>query len=412
MTIASIKNNILPHLPRSRRNRFILLFIIASVAFFAVIVTITRFDIKGRYEGIFLLREKPKNFGLFELKDDLYLGDGSRLLFAIDLKKPKYTSDQSSPDYKTAKPFIFFSWDAKDGSGFVRNFFGDGTRMVTCFSRFDDEAEDNLAHGLIVGGGLPPNIEGDDETKMSETGMAYFNGKCWFHIWCNANEGFTSLDTAEKSAPSDWTFLGSKVLNSSSDTVALMSSHEVDVDGVPLHLDRYAYFRAGRPYFKLGMKITNLGDVPAHFTYVYGDEPWVGKYGSSKGNVGWTKDRLYENVEWVDTTKYNYAGFFDYGRSNDSHNYTMAANFIEWYPTLKPNVYFSNGPMDSPMTHPQAVAMDSNERFISVEFPVPELLPGKSTMIFMAIGMAGTDPQTGFPVKPEVNWYEAADLMK
>jgi len=68
------------------------------------------------------------------------------------------------------------------------------------------------------------------------------------------------------------------------------------------------------------------------FIYVYGDEPWLGNYGSSAGDVGWVADGLVLHEGAIDVNKYNFLGFYDYGNDVivELHNFTGMANFIEW----------------------------------------------------------------------------------
>jgi len=208
----------------------------------------------------------------------------------------------------------------------------------------------------------------------------------------------------EPSHPSSWKFLGSEVLNKSNKELAIKSSHEAVIDGVPLRMDRYAYFRAGDTFFVLSVRINNVGDRPIGFYYVYGDEPWVGDFGSSKGNVGWVDGKLIKTVQYVDAGKYSYAGYFDYGNDlvSPEHDFTKTANFIEWSSKDKPLVYFSNSPMDSPKGSGEGAPLGSDERYIGIQWGPKVLKPGESVHYVLAIGMAGNDPKTGFPVKPKV----------
>lgn len=364
------------------------LFILSLFIFFT-----TRISIKGRFEGIFLLKGGAGR--LFEVKDYLYLGDGSRLITCIDFESSRCNSP-SNP----SQAHLDYSWDEKDGTGYVRNFFPGGGQIVTCFSRYGDQ-EGHSYHGLFVGGGLPDSVKDNFVVKLNETGMAYNNGKRWFHLWCTVNEMISPAATMKVMPPSDWKFLGSELINKGCLSLAIKSSHEVDMDGVPFRIDRYAYFRAGEPYFILSIWITNRGDRPASFYYCYGDEPWVGDYGTSKGNVGWVKDKLIQYSQYVDTDKYSYAGFFDYGNSANGspHNFTDIADFIEWLGKEKPAVFFTNGCME-PVR--EGEPLKSDERFIGLQWGPRTLNPGESVNYPLAIGMAGNDPVTHLPVKPKV----------
>jgi hypothetical protein len=166
-------------------------------------------------------------------------------------------------------------------------------------------------------------------------------------------------------------------------------------------MDRVAYFTAGEPYFILSLEITNVSKVFAHYVYIYGDEPWLGNFGTSGGNVGWVKDRLIQRVGTVDSKKYHYAGFFDYGNdiNREGHNFTKKANFLQWESKQEPILYFTNSSFEkyNPLNHEP---LNSNARFLGIQFNETNLIPGEAVYYDIAIGMASLDPKTGFPVKP------------
>ncbi len=375
-----------------------------ALGILALLLTVTfctvRFDIKGHFDGIFLLqgREGWK----YELKDDLYVGDGDRVIWSMDFDDPGFRLFQNIHTFKPGEAHLYYEWDAKDGSGFIRNFLGDGTQILTCFGRYMDD-DKVYVHGLFVGGGLPASVTGGDNVFMDETGMAYYDRTRWHHVWCNVNEGIIS-GTGQPFPPSSWKFLGSKVIDESVKTLAIASHHEVEVDGVPLRIDRHVYLNAGDTYFVLTIKVTNIGTAPATYTYLYGDEPWVGNYGTSRGNVGWVKDRLIEYETRLDSTKYSYAGFYDYGNSaaGEEHHFTGTANFIEWFGSDRPMVYFSNDTGILNDTSGKKVPLASDTRFIGLVWGPRVLAPQQSNVYTLAVGMAGHDPRTGFPVKPKV----------
>ncbi|HEY6872969.1 MAG TPA: hypothetical protein VI298_09615 [Geobacteraceae bacterium] len=376
----------------------------AALAVPLLVMAVTvHFDIKGHWDGIFLL--KGKGWWRYELKDDLYVGDGDRLVWSWDFDDPRFRLARPLRRHKPGEPYLYYEWDVKDGSGFIRNFLANGTQLLTCFGRYMDD-DHEYVHGLFVGGGLPASVAGGDNVFMDETGMAYYDGRRWYHVWCNVNEGIIAAQSKAPITPSRWKFLGSRIIDESDKSMVIASSHEATVDGVPLRIDRYVYLNAGDTYFVLSIKITNIGTVPAAYFYVYGDEPWVGNYGNSAGNVGWTKDGLIKYETVLDSTRYSYAGIFDYGNDaiGEGHDFTMTANFIEWLGKEKPDtVYFSNDSGEMKADPAQKVPLASNTRFIGLQWGPRVLNPQQSAYYTLAIGMAGHDPKTGFPVKPDIN---------
>ena len=374
---------------------FSIVILAALTALIGMTVTVT---ITGSYEGVFLLR--GEHGALFELKDDLYLGEGYRYMAGIDLVRMKQFFFTLAHAGTPKDPFLYYEWNEKKGEGYVRNYLPGGRQMLTCFSRYRDDWNRETS-GLFVGGGLPANAAGHSTIEQNETGMAYYDGKRWFHVWCNANEMIFNA-RKEPLYPSSWRFLGSRVLHDNEQDLVLESDHEVTVDGVPLHISKHAYFRAGDPYFLLAINVRNIGMQAVTYSYLYADEPWLGNFGSSGGNVGWSAEGLYQYVGVVNTKRTRYAGFFDYGNDaiGEGHDYTLLANFLEWLGPQEPFVYFTNGPTVSPLVGNAKIPLSGNSRYIGVEWGRRDLHPGGSETYRLAIGMAGSD---GLPVKPALN---------
>jgi len=386
-----------------RQHRKIFFCLILTGGVVGLMLATVRFNITHNYEGIFLL--KGQDGAVLEVKDDLYLGEGQRYIAGIDLEGDKEFLNRLFEAHAMTikKPYLLYEWNEKKGTGYIRNYLPGGKQLLTSFSRFIDDGGKETA-GLFVGGGLPANVLEDNIVKMNETGMAYHDGSRWFHIWCNVNE-VISNSRLETVFPSAWKFLGSRVLHHNNEDLILESDHEVVIDGVPLRMKRIAYFRAGDPYFFLSIRISNVGNRPTTYYYLYGDEPWLGNYGTSGGNVGWAADGLYQYTGRLNTKKLHYAGLFDFGNDaiGERHDYTLTANFIAWFGDVEPSVYFSNGPYDFPQINGKRVPLSSNTRFIGIQWGPRAIQPGQTEEYTLAIGMVGHDPKTGFPVMPEID---------
>jgi hypothetical protein len=365
-------------------------------------LVLVRFNLKWRFAGLFLLEGKGGQ--LLELKDDLYLGDGSRLIAGVDFGPIRREIYEKHYPEKLL-PALALTWDESDGSGHVDSHFPGGRTLVTSFGRFLDDGGEETK-GLFVGGGLPESVMADNTVKLSETGMAFFDGRRWLHIWCSSNEAIGNGWTADKLVyPSAWRFLGSSVIQNGPRRVVLSSAHEALIDGVPVRIDRYAYFHSGETFFRLGIRITNVGNRPTAVFYLYGDEPWLGEYGSSKGNVGWTRDGIVERATRLDVTRHRYMGMYDCGNSlvGPNHDFTKAANFIEWFGGNMPELaYFGNGAGYDEAEVADGAPLASNTRFLGLQWGPRLLNPGEDTKIYLAVGMASVDPATGLPVKPVV----------
>lgn len=372
-----------------------------SVALFAFLFQNVRYSIKGHFEGLYLLHDREA--GKYELADHLFVGEGKSLIYGKN-----FTLLQQSflgkylPSHNEDRPHLHSDWNPHDGSGVVSQHFPNGTQLVTYFGRYLDGYEE--VHGLFVGGGMPEVVEADTNYNMNKSGMTFGDGRRWYHIWCSVNEGIGSVGSKMIMTPSTWKFLGSRVENRSDSNVVITSNHQVELNGVPVRVDRRASFSAGDPYFTLQIGITNQGTVPVTYEYNYGDEPWVGYYGTSLGDVGWVKDRLLYYEEMIDSSTYRYAGIVDSGNRviGEQPIYTNLANFIEWFGPERPLVYIANSQGHLPQAGKE-IPLESNERFIGLVWQ-RTLLPGERAQIQLAIGMATFDPRRGVPVKPQTTW--------
>jgi hypothetical protein len=379
-----------------------------------LLLIITRFNFQGDLEGLYLLRGAKS--GSFELRDDVYLGEAERVIAKIEFRwiHDLLGTDNSSPNASHLR----FKWNASGGHGYIHNKNADGSEFVICLSRFLDSSG-KIPRGLFIGGELPQPIYGNDGVRLNETGMAYKQGGRWYHIWCNANEGIANTRTPDKMIyPSEWEFLGSKVLFSSKKEIVLKSSHQTSLDGVPTRIDRFLFHNADNKYVILAIRIKNIGDKPCGFFYVYGDEPWLGDYGTSAGNVGWTEGKLYHYTGVVDPMAQSTAGIADLGNPlspyEQGRNFSGLANFISWIGMIRPSlVYFANKEGD-PHDESEKVPFDSpNNRVIFGQWGPTKLAPQESATIMLAIGMADRNPKTGLPTQPKIKlkWDDMNHLM-
>jgi hypothetical protein len=358
----------------------------AAVLLLAVLAAaVTQVDFEGNWRGLYLLHQDSGRPLL--LKDDLLLGEHPRLLASVSFG-PARQFLAASPAPSAAGPALTLEWNQHAGSGLVRNRLADGTELLTMFSRYRDS--DGLQpHGLFVGGAVPEVSA--DAGSQDQSGMAFHDARGWAHVWCNVNEGLEDDASGRSWPPSKWRFLGSRVVVREPRRVELESHHEVALAGGLLRVDRIAAFVAGEPFFRLTIRLRNLGPGAIRYSYLYGDEPWVGHFGSAEGNIGWRPGELIR-IETAIDPGVAVAGILD--------EKSGIADFIAWGGEDLPGfVYVSNqgGRVSNPR---RRVPLTSNEIFFGLEWMGRKLEPGQGRTMLLTIGMARPDPSSGVPAAP------------
>lgn len=388
----------------SIRKRILLLLCIIAIVLVTLFNRYVNIHLGGHFEGFYLLKLKDGDIGKYELSDHLFVGREKEIIYTLDFSN-KYFSIVSKilPKHNEHYNHLHCDWNPRDGNGMISSYFSDGTALVTYLGRYLDD--DKEVHGLFVGGGQPETVESNVNYNMNNSGMTYFDGKRWYHIWCSVNEGIGSAISGKSLTPAQWEFIGSGVESRSKDGVVISSSHKSVIDGVPVRIDRKMHFTAGQTYFNLEIKLTNIGTTPIVYSYLYGDEPWVGYYGTSLGDVGWVKDRIVSYEEMIDTTKYSFIGMADIGNRviGEKPVYTNLANFLEWSGPERPlYAYFTNDQNHMPETG-KKVPLESNVRFLGFIWQ-RRLAPSETSAIRLSVGMAQFNPKTGIPEKPQTAW--------
>ncbi|MBI4823572.1 MAG: hypothetical protein HY805_05000 [Nitrospirae bacterium] len=350
------------------------------------------FDLTSSNSAIYVLRSKT---GGIEIKTDIVFDEASRIIFMLDATNV-FNLFMKTVAVARDKPVLELTWNKKEGVGAVKEFREDGTMLSFSFSRFREG--EGIPHGLFLGGELPYA----DTIERSSSGFGYYDGEKWFHIWCSANEGFSLSGSKEVVVPHQWKYLGSRVIKETTDKAIIESLHEKTLNGNKILMKRLASFRAGDDYFTLKVRITNASKNIILYGYAYGDEPWIGNFSSSEGDVGWYKGGLIKHEMYLSPLDYKYAGWWDYGNdaAGEMHNYTGYANFIEWVRPTPTYVYFSNI-MDECCSESLPLNATFN-RVINIVWLHQMLLPGESRDHVLAIGMAHIDPLINLPRKPEV----------
>lgn len=279
----------------------------------------------------------------------------------------------------TGAPILDVNLDTKKGRGLIKEFRPDGSRLEIGLSRFDEEGI--RPQGLFIGGDFPP---GDSGLRREASGIAFYDGKRWHHLWCNANEGI-ALSGGEVHDITRWRYLGARIIKRDFKEFIGESLHSVELEGNPVLINRKIHVLAGRNFIDLIIDIKNASTRFIAIDYAYGDEPWIGDFGTSRGDVGWYPDGLVTKETYIDPWKYNIAGFWDAGNPeiNERGDFTGLANYIQWIGKPPTMVYFSN---DFYSVNPARPLADEKQRLLNLVWKGIILAPQEVERIQLRIG--------------------------
>jgi hypothetical protein len=351
----------------------------ASVALALTFVAAVRVEWSGRDFGLYLVRSTSGR--PLALKDDLRVSDLPRYLGGVTFPR-----QGSRPRAGDRAPHLDVQWDAVDGSGFVTNRLADGRVLETVFGRYQED-DDSEPHGLFVGGAVPEVVA---RFGFDESGMSVLDERGWHHLWCTVNEAWLLRPRGRYLYPSDWRLVRSAVVSSTPEQVVLESEHRYSEGSVTLGMLRRARFRAGQPVFRLEVAVVNLGDEPVTFTYGYGDEPWVGRYGTAAGNIGWLREGPVGIAGLFDPHEERWAGIYD--------RKSGVANLIAW-PGDAPDVAYFGNHAGTPRAAEVGAPLASNEVYVGLEWRHRTIGPGRSQVVQLDLGLASVLPN-GRPAHP------------
>jgi len=287
----------------------------------------------------------------------------------------------------TETPLLDLDYDPGEGKGLIKAFRPDGTRLEIALSRYD--TEDAHPHGLILGGNFSA---ADSRGDRNGSGFALHDGERWIHLWCTANEGIALTNGDEVYEPHRWRYVSGRIIERSRRAVELESTHHVDLEGRPVEIVKRLRLEAGDNFFDLTTTVRNRGEEALTFEYAYGDEPWIGDFGSSRGDVGWFDGGIVTRERYIDGSRHSFVGYADIGNPEfrETGRFTGYANYIRWIGTRPSEVYFSN----SFFSVEDRVLGSTDNRVLSIVWHGQSLRPGESKSFHLQIGFV---PPGKFP---------------
>ncbi len=173
-------------------------------------------------------------------------------------------------------------------------------------------------------------------------------------------------------------------------------------------VDKRLLWKREARYLLVSTRIENACDEPVHFDFWTGDDPWLGKYRSSEGDVGYTDQALVRTETKVDPARFRFGGVYDLGNTaagEQEGSYSGAANFIMLRPDgRKPDrIYFANRFVHADdQIQPQRALDNKTMLALNLGWIDIALRPGGSVAFAYALGLASSTGRAEPPRAPDI----------
>ena len=323
---------------------------------------------------------------------------------------------------------VEIGWDPATGRGDVRQLLASGDILRTCFHC----GYAGYTGGLVIG---------------SENGSGYglypaepIRGFRAINVFCAQDESIWDLDAGrdlgagrdldadrdlgagrDLDAGVEWTYGWSENLGKGPDGQRLEYVRGEIVaagpDRVTLRSEnaggcyvvtKVATTRAEAPFWVVATRVTNRCDHPVRFDLFTGDDPWIGTYRSSEGDVGWVPGALVRRETAFARGEFQAGGFYDLGNAAAGEAegaFSGQANFIALDPaTPLPDVaLFANRFAHRPEEIAPARPLDNRSMTaLNLGWLGRRLGPGEGFTFAMALGLATVGEPPAVPQPAEV----------
>lgn len=297
-------------------------------------------------------------------------------------------------------------WSPTSGKGSViQTIPGDGTYRVCLGCEYP-----GYAGGLWVGSMRAPGFQwvpatpipgfralnlfcAQDETLVdAATGAEYEPG--WSQNFGRGDDGVTLA------------YLGGEILEdgSAGGDVVLKSINSAGC----YRETRYLRWPLGKPYLLVALHVTNTCAKQQAFDFWTGDDPWIGMYQTSEGDVGWQPGRIIREESLLDASNFQVAGFYDLGNDLTGEKpgtFSNVANFFALDPSSpKPHhASFANRFAHVADEVHEGRPLDNKSLMaLNLGWKKVTLKSGDSWRLAYAMGRARTSEPGGVPVPPAI----------
>jgi hypothetical protein len=325
------------------------------------------------------------------------------LVCSVGCRRPKAVPPK--PDAAPPRGHFTVAWSPATGRGEVSERLASGDVLRTCFHC----GYPGYTGGLIIGNISAPGMELRPQRPI--------RGYDSINVFCAQDESIWDLDEAAEYTYG-WSenfgtgpdgkrldYVRGRVLEHDDAHVVLTSENA----GGCYQVTKVATTRAEWRYWIIATRIQNRCDHPVRFHFYTGDDPWIGRYASAEGDVGWTPAGLVRKETGFAAGELTAGGLYDLGNSDlgqTDKGFSNQADFFALDPTLPLPDFagFANrfahhpGEIDGqkPLENRTMIALNMGWRNRT-------LAPAASMLVTLALGVATTGEPGSVPRLPAID---------
>ncbi|MBI4706121.1 MAG: hypothetical protein HY744_33925 [Deltaproteobacteria bacterium] len=295
-------------------------------------------------------------------------------------------------------------WDARTGKGPLRQRYDDGAVASVCLQC----GFPGYTGGLVIG-------------SFSGSGFEYrpprpLRGYETLNVFCAQDESIW-----DRASSAEYAFGWSENFGTGPDGRRLeYVSGEISERGPGrvllrarnrggcYEVDKSLFWPAEARYLVIGTAIRNVCPESVSFDFWTGDDPWLGRYRSSEGDVGYTDRTLVRVESRIEPREFRFGGVYDLGNSAAGEReggFSGAANFIMPRPggRAPDRIYFANRfAHGDDEIHPGRPLDNKSMLAVNLGWLGLELAPGASASFVYALGLAHASGEPRPPQAPSI----------
>jgi hypothetical protein len=301
-------------------------------------------------------------------------------------------------------PWLENAWDPKVGRGeVIHHHPGVGTLRTSFHVGFP-----GYTGGLVIGG-------------YSSSGMAWIPerprpGFPSINVFCAQDESIWDQDE-HREYTYGWSenfgtgpdgerleYVAGRIVEATRERLVLESENS----GGCYRVRKVASTWADAPFWVIATRITNRCHHPIHFDFFSGDDPWLGLYKSSDGDVGWTPSGRVRSEQHFELGDFTVGGLWDLGNialGQTEGTFSNQANFFALDPSLPlpDEVNFANGFAHRKSEVEPTKPLDNHTMTaLNLGWTRQVLEPTAYKDFVVAFGLAKTDDEAKLPQLPEL----------